>query len=342
MKAIAKVGPQPGAALIEAAEPRPGPGDVLVEVRASGICGTDLHVYLSELGFERRITAFPRILGHEPAGIVRAVGAGVEGFRSGDRVAADPHAACGRCERCRRGRPHLCEAYPLLGSGTRDGALASLVTAPAPSLHHVPDTLDFATAALLEPLTVGVYAADLAQMLPGEGAVVLGPGPIGLMTALAARAAGAEPVVVVGLGVDRSRLGLARRLGFPGVDIESAGAADAIRALVGTEGAAVVFDAAGAPRDALPFVRKGGRVVLIGYPARAFSLDELTALYLRVVMLTPLRMRPESIWDRAIGLVTSGRIDPRPLLTHTLPIEEGLRGFELAASREAVKVQIAP
>ncbi len=344
MKAIAKTGPQPGLDLVEVEEPRAGTGEVLVEVKASGLCGTDLHFYLSELGFERRIT-FPRILGHEPAGIVREVGEGVEGFRVGDHVVGEPHGACGRCEVCREGRPEFCDRIPVLGA-QRDGALAAFVAPPAECLRRVPHDLDFIRASLLEPLSVGVHAVEISGLRPGDAAVVLGPGPIGLMTALAARAAGAATVVVTGLGIDRGRRALARRLDFSTVDVEAEPSVEqtveGIKDLVGARGAQVVFDTTGALPDVHRIARRGGRVVLIGWPRRALSADELTALFLGAITLVPLRWRPEAIWPRVIDLVTSGRIDPRPLVTHELPLTDGIRGFDLMVRREAMKVLLVP
>ncbi|MGH2453786.1 MAG: zinc-dependent alcohol dehydrogenase [bacterium] len=340
MKAIAKTGPPPGLELVDVDEPRVGPGEVLVEVKVCGLCGTDLHFYLSELGFERRIT-FPRILGHEPAGIVREVGRGVDGFRVGDHVVGEPHGACGRCETCREGRPQFCERIPVLGS-QRDGALAALVAAPAECLRHVPPDLDFLLASLLEPLSVGVHAVELSGLRPGEAALVLGPGPIGLITALAARAADAGTVVVTGLGIDRQRLEMAHRLGFPTVNVEANSPIEQIWGLVGERGAPVVFDTTGAMPDVPRITRRGGRVVLIGWPRRALSLEELTEFFLRAITLTPLRWRPEAIWPRVLDLVESGRIDPGPLVTHTLPLDEGIHGFDLLVRREAMKVQLVP
>lgn len=135
MRAIAKTGPQRGVELIEVPEPRVGPGELLVQVKACGICGSDLHFYLSELGAERRISGFPRVLGHEPAGVVLEVGEGVEGLKPGDHVVGDPHGACGRCATCREGHLTLCEKVPVMGV-QRDGALAPLMAVPAPCLHR--------------------------------------------------------------------------------------------------------------------------------------------------------------------------------------------------------------
>ncbi len=340
MKAIAKTGPQPGVELVDVDEPRPGPGEVLVEVKACGICGTDLHVYLSELGFERRLT-YPRILGHEPAGIVRELGRDVDGFRPGDHVVGEPHGACGRCAVCREGRPEFCDRIPIMG-GQRDGALAAFVAAPTECLRHVPSDLEFIRASLLEPLSAGVHAVDISRLKPGDAAVVLGPGPIGLMTAMAAHAAGAATIVVTGLGADQGRLEMAERLGFRTVNVESEQPIQRIQELVGARGAEVVFDATGALPDVHLIVRRGGRVVQMGWPRRAPSLDEVTQLFLRSVTLVPLRWRPEAIWPRVIDLVTSGRIDPRPLVTHELPLADGIRGFELLANRTAMKVMMIP
>ncbi|MBI4561387.1 MAG: alcohol dehydrogenase catalytic domain-containing protein [Candidatus Rokubacteria bacterium] len=341
MKAIAKTGPQRGLDLIEVPEPRVGPGEVLVQVRACGICGSDLHFYLSELGAERLLSGFPRVLGHEPAGVVLEVGEGVEGFRAGDHVAGDPHGACGRCRACREGDLTLCDRVPVMGVG-RDGALAPLMTAPAPCLYRVPETLDFTTVSLLEPLSVGVHAVEISSMRAGDTVAVLGPGPIGLMTALAARAAGAATVVVTGLGIDQGRLEIARQLGFPTVNVEAERPYEAIRELTGERGAAVVFDTTGALPDVHRMARKGGELLLIGWPSRALSHDELMQLFFRGITVTPSRARPPAIWPRVIDLVVSGRIDPRPLVTHELALADGIRGFELLVKREAMKVEIVP
>lgn len=341
MKAIAKTGPQRGVELIEIPEPRVEPGEVLVEVKTCGICGSDLHFYLSELGAERRISAFPRVLGHEPAGVVLEVGKGVEGFQPGDHVAGDPHGACGRCPVCREGRLTLCDRVPVMGV-QRDGALAPLMAAPAPWLHRVPESLDFTSVSLLEPLSVGLHAVEISSMKPGDAVAVLGPGPIGLMTALAARAAGAATVVVTGLGLDQMRLEIAKRLGFAAVNVDGERPYEAIQELTGGRGAAVVFDTTGALPDVHRIARKSGELLLIGWPSRALSYEDVSQLFYRGITITPSRARPPAIWPRVIDLVVSGRIDPRPLITHELPLAEGIRGFELLVKREAMKLQVVP
>jgi len=341
MKAIAKTGREPGVELVDLEEPRVGPGDVLIEVKACGICGSDLHFYLSELGAEKRIPSFPMALGHEPAGVVLEVGPGVEGIKVGDHVACDPHGACGRCEACRSGQPDLCDRVPVIGV-QRHGALAPHLSAPAPCVYPVPKVLDFTQVGLLEPLSVGVHAVAISSMKAGDEVAVLGPGPIGLMTALAARAAGAGRVVVTGLGVDRGRLELARRLGFPTVDVETDRSREALLEAIGGRGARVVFDATGALPEVHRLCRKGGQLVLIGWPNRSLPHEELLQLFFKGIAVTPLRARPPAVWPRVINLVTSGAIDPQPLITHELPLADGIRGFELLVKREAMKVQVVP
>jgi threonine dehydrogenase-like Zn-dependent dehydrogenase len=327
--------------LVDLPEPRVGPAEVLLEVKACGVCGSDLHFYLSELGAERRIPSFPMALGHEPAGVVLEVGPGVEGISPGDHVACDPHGACGRCRLCRNGQPDLCDKVPVIGV-QRHGALAPYLAAPAPCVHPVPRSLDFTQVSLLEPLSVGVHAVAISSMKAGDEVVVLGPGPIGLMTALAARAAGASTVVVTGLGVDQGRLELARRLGFVAVNVEGERPQESVLGAIDRAGAAVVFDATGAVSDVHRFARKGGELVLIGWPNRALPHEELLQLFFKGIRIAPVRARPSAIWPRVINLVTSGAVDPRPLLTHELPLADGVRGFELLVKREAMKVQVVP
>ncbi len=341
MKAIAKTGPEPGVELVDLPEPRVGPGELLIEVKACGICGSDLHFYLSELGAEKRIPSFPMALGHEPAGVVLEVGAEVEGIHPGDHVACDPHGACGRCRACRQGQLDLCDKVPVIGV-QRHGALAPYLSVPAPCVHPVPMSLDFTQVALLEPLSVGVHAVAISSLKAGDEVVVLGPGPIGLMTALAARAAGASTVVVTGLGVDAGRLELARRLGFVAVNVEGERPHETVLEVTGGRSAAVVFDATGAVSDVHRFARKGGELVLIGWPNRSLPQEALIQLFFKGITIRPVRARPPAIWPRVINLVTSGMIDPRPLITHELSLADGIRGFELLVKREAMKVQVVP
>jgi len=155
-------------------------------------------LYLWELEAPQIFTSFPRVLGHEPAGVVVEVGQGVQGFKPGDHVACDPHGSCGRCYYCRLGRFALCDQVPALGVRV-DGALAEYMSVPALCCYKVPQTLSFTEAAMREPLGVGVHAIEISSFKPGDDIVVQGPGPIGLLTALALRASGAGLIVMTGL-----------------------------------------------------------------------------------------------------------------------------------------------
>src|ERR687890_1280482 len=195
-------------ALGEQSQPRPGPGQVLLAVRAAGICGTDLHIYHDEFR-----TQPPVVLGHELAGEVIAVGDGVTRVAVADRVTTETYFhLCGSCRFCREGQPNLCPERRSIGSGV-DGGFAPYVVIPKRNIHRLPDNLSFQEAALSEPLACVVHGAlELPKVTPGDIAVVAGPGAIGLLTLQVARAAGAA-VIVLGTAADRRRLQLAEELG---------------------------------------------------------------------------------------------------------------------------------
>ena len=180
---------------------------MLVKVAACGICGSDLHIYEWELGADRMVARLPAVIGHEPAGEVVEVGADVTTFKAGDHVALDPFGHCGkRCSTCRSGRFNLCTSPTHLG-----GAFAEYVIAPVGNSYLVPPTMDFETAALLEPFGTGLHAVEQSSLKAGDSCVVEGPGPIGLSVAMSARAQGVSSIVITGLEADtrtpRSRAG---------------------------------------------------------------------------------------------------------------------------------------
>ncbi|MGH7931750.1 MAG: zinc-dependent alcohol dehydrogenase, partial [Candidatus Binataceae bacterium] len=175
MKAIAKTRPEPGVELIDAPVPHPAEGQLLVKVAACGICGSDLHLYLWELGADRMVTNLPSVLGHEPAGEVVEVGRGVRGFKVGDHVALDPFGPCGRCALCQEGRFNFC-----LEPGRLGGAFAEYAIAPTQNAWLLPTSMDYEQGALLEPFATGVHAVEESSLKYGDSAVIEGPGPIGL------------------------------------------------------------------------------------------------------------------------------------------------------------------
>jgi threonine dehydrogenase-like Zn-dependent dehydrogenase len=337
VKAIAKTRPAPGAEVIETALPHPAAGELLVRVGACGVCGSDLHIVDWELGADRMVGRIPFVLGHEPAGDVVEVGANAGKFKPGDRVALDPFGHCGRCGPCRAGRFHLC-ASPT----TLSGAFAEFTIAPVENAHLVPSTMDMETAALLEPFGTGLHAVEQSCLRAGDGAVIEGPGPIGLSIALAARALGVSSIVITGLAVDADRLALASRLGFRTVCASERGWIEQARALLPADGADVVFDAAGAIDSPRELLRRGGELIEVGWPARDLKSAELRALFFHGVTIINSRIRTPETWRRAIAMVASGAVDPRPMITHRYDIAHGLEAFDLLRERRGVKALIIP
>jgi threonine dehydrogenase-like Zn-dependent dehydrogenase len=337
MQAIAKVRAEPGAELVDVPVPRPSAGQLLVRVAACGVCGSDLHLYLWELGADRMVTRLPFVFGHEPAGEVVEIGASVSGFKPGDRVALDPFGHCGQCGPCRAGRFHLC-IHPT----TLSGAFAEFAVAPVGNAHLVPPSMDLETAALLEPFGTGLHAVEQSSLKVGDSAVVEGPGPIGLSIALAVRALGVSSIVMTGLAIDTERLALARKLGFKTVCASDEGWTNQVRAMLPSEGADVVFDACGELDSPRELLRRGGEVVEVGWPARDVTSAELRALFFHGVTIINSRIRTPETWRRAIAMVASGQVDLRPMVTHRYKISHGLEAFELLREKRGVKALIMP
>jgi L-iditol 2-dehydrogenase len=337
MKAIAKTKPAFGAEIVDVPVKKPGPGELLVKVAACGICGSDLHIYEWELGADRMVARLPAVLGHEPSGEVVEVGAGVSTFKAGDHVALDPFGHCGRCGPCRAGRFHLCATPTHLG-----GAFAEFTIAPIGNSHLVPQSMDFETAALLEPFGTGLHAVEQSCLKAGDSCVIEGPGPIGLSIALSARALGVTSIVMTGLEVDVERLALAREIGFRTVTADKGDWKEQVRAMLPAEGADVVFDACGMIDSPRELMRRGGELVEVGWPARDVSSAELRALFFHGVTIINSRVRTPETWRRAIAMVASGAVDLRPMVTHRYDIAHGIEAFELLRARKGVKALIIP
>jgi 2-desacetyl-2-hydroxyethyl bacteriochlorophyllide A dehydrogenase len=337
MKAIAKTRPELGVEIVDVAVPKPGPDELLVKVAACGICGSDLHIYLWELGAERAIPSMPAVIGHEPAGEVVEVGKGVTGFKAGDHVALDPFGPCGRCPACTSGRFNFCHSPGRLG-----GAFAEYAIAPVRNSWLVPKSMDMEQAAMLEPFATGLHAIEESSLAAGDSAVIEGPGPIGLCTALAARALGLSSIVITGLAADAERLALAREMGFKTVCASDHDWTDQVRALVPEHGADAVFDAAGFLDSVRHLVKRGGEVIELGWPARDIPSAEMRSLFFHGVKIIPSRVRMPETWRRAVAMVANGAIDMTPMITHRYDLDHGVEAFELLRNRKGVKALIMP
>jgi threonine dehydrogenase-like Zn-dependent dehydrogenase len=337
MKAIAKTRPAPGVELIEAPVPKPGPGELLVKIAVCGICGSDLHIYLWELNADRVVSKFPTVIGHEPAGEVVELGANVSGFKVGDHVALDPFGSCGKCNSCQHGRFNFC-----LNPGRLGGSFAEYAIAPTQNAWLVPKAMDLEQAALLEPFATGVHAVEESSLKAGDSCVIEGPGPIGLCTALAARALGLTSIVITGLAVDAERLALARGMGFKTVCASDRDWIDQVRALMPADGADAVFDAAGFLDSVRHIVRRNGELIELGWPARDIPNTEMRSLFFHGVKIIPSRVRVPSSWRRSIAMVADGKVDLKPMVTHRYGLDRGVDAFELLNRKEGVKALILP
>jgi len=324
-------------------EPSPQPGKAVVEIGFCGICGTDVHAYLSGQPYN------PAICGHEWAGTVRAVGAGVSHVREGDRVAIGVATACGQCGACRHGDASHCELAFLgaIGAGPMaapHGGFATAICFDAGRLYHVPKTINDTDAAILEPATVAVHALRRTPIRLGDSAVVIGGGPIGLLTLQAAKAAGAGTVILI--EPERSRRELGIELGADaGIDPKTEDTATRLSAMVGSSGPDIVFECAGIPQtiqQAVSMVRRGGVVSLVGvasHPAQIMPAEWL----IKEVRLTSSIAYVHEDFEIAKDLVATGRINVSKLHTSTSSLTDISKAFDkLADNPREVKILIDP
>jgi L-idonate 5-dehydrogenase len=319
----------------EAAEPgAPGRGEVAIELRAGGICGSDLH-YFHQGGFGTVRLREPMILGHEAAGVVAALGEGVDGLAVGQVVAVNPSVACGACANCRRGRANLCSDMRFNGSAMRfphvQGLFRERVVVAAS--RAVPVAGGVGLAALCEPLAVCLHAARRAGPLLGARLLISGSGPIGCLTALAARLAGAAEIVVTDIADAPLRIAAALgadRTANVAQDPEAAGS-----------GFDVVFECSGSAAAFtadLGAVAAGGRLVLVGQGGEA-PLPVSSVVTREVEIVGSFRFDGE--FALAAALISAGRVEPAPLITGTLPMRQASEAFRLASDRSrAMKVLV--
>ena len=303
-------------------DPVPAPGEVLLAVRAVGVCGSDLHHYL-EGSIGALVSPDPFILGHEFAAEVLEGGP----LPPGTLVAVDPNRSCGACEWCRDGHTNLCPEVRFVGVPPYPGALAEYATARPEELIPLPPGMDAATGALLEPLGVAIHALDLARLRPMASVAVLGLGPIGLLLLQVARACGAGRIVAVDPLAYRCEV--ASELGADAVATAVAGVTEATDG----RGVDVVLEATNSPlgpQHAAEAVRVGGSVVLVGIPTgNAFALE--AALVRRKGITIKMSRRMRHVYPRAIDMVQAGRVTFAPLVTHRFDLDGTPAAFELQA-----------
>ena len=311
--------------IMERPVPQPGPGQVLVRLRAIGICGSDVHYYVDgRIG--DAVVQYPFLLGHEPAGEVAALGEGVTGLAVGDRVALEPALSCGECDVCRSGHPNCCPSVKFLGTPPVDGTFEEYHLYAARQCVKIPDNVTFEAAATLEPMAVGVHAVNLAQLKMGDRIAIMGCGPIGIVTAMAARAAGVSFIAMT--DPVPSRREYAKKYADLVLDPRAVTAHEEIKRAATID---VAFEAAGdqgAIDDATLCVKPTGKAVIIGIPA----VDQI-ALWVHLLRRKELTIimarRSNFTLEPAIRMMAAGVIKPEEIVTHRFPLERVAEGLDL-------------
>ena len=337
--ALVKYGETDGAVEVQdIAEPEMRDDRVLLRVDAAGVCGSDLHMWRHHHSWPIKM---PLVLGHEFCAVIEEVGADVQGFEPGQRVACETAAeVCGRCAYCLGGKYNMCPNR--LGYGaTIDGAFTTTVLARPEILHHVPDNVPSTHAALTEPICVA-YSAVVEKTLiqPGDIVVIQGPGPIGIMCQQLIRLSGASEIVVLGTNADAKRLEVAAQLGATHtMDIQEGDPVDLVRSLGDGFGADVVVDCTGvsvALKQALELIRPAGRITKVGWGPEplGFNLDPLVQ---KAVTLQGSFSHTFGMWERALRLLSSGQIDLEPVIGGVYSLSDWHQGFSTMQAGECVK-----
>jgi D-xylulose reductase len=316
-----------------------GPGDVRIKIDTVGVCGSDVHYYT-----HGRIGPFmvkePMVLGHEAAGTITEVGPAVTSLKVGDRVCMEPGIPDLTSKASKLGLYNVDPSVVFWATPPVHGCLTPEVVHPAGFTFKLPDNVSFAEGAMVEPFAVGLQAAVKARIQPGDFAVVIGAGPIGIMAALAALAGGCSRVLISDLLPEK--LAIAERYpGITGVNIRETKLADAVAAATDGWGADVVFEASGSPRaypGIFDIVRPGGCLVVIGMPVEPVAVDLVAAAAKEVRIETVFRYA--NVYDRAIAMIASGKVDLKPLISHTYGFEDSIAAFERAAEGRPADVKL--
>jgi 2-desacetyl-2-hydroxyethyl bacteriochlorophyllide A dehydrogenase len=311
------------ARVIDAQQPVPGPGEVLIQVAAAGICGTDLHIFHGE--YE---ATYPLIPGHEFSGTVAAIGEGVQRFRPGDRVTADPNIPCNRCPACQRNEPNQCENLAAIGV-TRSGGFANYVVAPEGNVFPI-GTLSFSQAALIEPLACVVWGLKRVQVQAGDSVLVFGAGPMGCLLLQALVHSGATTAVITDSVL--WRLERAAELGATETVLADEHQAQHLKGISPT-GYNIVVDATGIPKvleQAIGFARPRGKIWVFGVAPRDARTTFVPYDVFRKDLTIIGSFAVNRTFQESIALIQSGAVRVEPLISHRLPLDHFSEGLELA------------
>ncbi|WP_189002282.1 L-threonine 3-dehydrogenase [Deinococcus roseus] len=336
MKALAKLEAKEGIWMTEVQKPEVGPNDLLIRIRKSSICGTDVHIYKWDSWAQQTIPV-PMHVGHEYMGVVEEMGSEVRGFSIGDRVSGEGHITCGHCRNCRAGRRHLCRN--TLGVGVnRPGSFAEYLVIPAFNAFKLPDNIPDEIASILDPFGNAVHTA-LSFDLVGEDVLVTGAGPIGIMAAAVAKHVGARNVVIT--DVNDYRLNLARKFGVTrAVNVAKENLQDIMHDLDMHEGFDVGLEMSGsgpAFNQMLTHMNHGGKVALLGIPASGVTIDWNNVIFKGLVIKGIYGREMFETWYKMVAILQSG-LDLTPILTHRFSIDDYEKGFQTMISGQSGKV----
>lgn len=336
MKALAKLKAEPGIWMTETAVPEIGHNDVLIKIRKTAICGTDMHIYQWD-EWSQATVPVPMVTGHEYAGEIVALGSEVRGYEIGDRVSGEGHITCGHCRNCRAGRRHLCRNTEGVGVN-RPGAFAEYLALPAYNLFKLPDEISDDLAAIFDPFGNAVHTA-LAFDVVGEDVLITGAGPIGIMAAAVIRHIGARHVVIT--DVNDYRLALAERMGATRtVNVSRESLQEVMAELDMHEGFDVVLEMSGVPsavEQMLDVINHGGKIAMLGIPPGEMAIDWTKVIFKGLTIKGIYGREMFETWYKMASLIQSG-LDLSPIITHRLDVADFQQGFEIMGSGQSGKV----
>jgi threonine 3-dehydrogenase len=336
MKALVKAKAELGIWLQDMPKPKIGHNDLLIKIRKTAICGTDIHIYNWDEWAKKTIPV-PMTVGHEFVGTVAEIGSEVQGFKLGERVSGEGHITCGHCRNCRAGRRHLCRNTVGVGVN-RPGCFAEYLVIPAMNAFPLPDSIPDDIAAFLDPLGNAVHTA-LSFDLVGEDVLITGAGPIGCMAVAIAKHVGARYVVIT--DVNDYRLGLARKMGATrAVNVQEHKLEEVMKELGMTEGFDVGLEMSGNPqafRQMLATMVHGGKVALLGLPPSEVAIDWNQVIFKGLFIKGIYGREMFETWYKMVSMLQSG-LDISPVLTHHFPIGEFQKGFDIMRTGKSGKV----
>ena len=336
MKALSKLKSEPGIWMTDVEVPEPGHNDLLIKIRKTAICGTDMHIYNWDEWSQKTIPV-PMVVGHEYVGEVVGMGQEVAGFKVGDRVSGEGHITCGHCRNCRAGRRHLCRNTYGVGVD-RQGAFAEYLVIPALNAFKIPDNISDELASIFDPFGNAVHTA-LSFDLVGEDVLITGAGPIGIMAAAVARHVGARHVVIT--DINDYRLELAKKMGATRtVNVSKEKLPDVMKEIGMTEGFDVGLEMSGvavAFRDMLSAMNHGGKIAMLGIPPGEMAIDWSQVIFKGLILKGIYGREMFETWYKMASLIQSG-LDLSPIITHQFSVDEFQTGFDTMGSGESGKV----